>query len=79
MSTEPTRHLGTSATADDTIQAQLLVDRCHDLMGVRDYRGAAATTQQGIDLVPNLPDPYVAMAEAMVGMDCHGHAVEAYD
>lgn len=79
MSTEPTHERGTSPTAADTIQAQLLLDRCNDLIGDQDYPRAAAAAQQAIDLVPNQPDPYVVMAEAMVGMDYHEHAVEAYD
>ena len=78
MSTEPTHQLGTSITAADAGQAQLLLDRCHDLISERDYQGAAAAAQQAIDLVPDLPDPYIAMAEAMVGMGAHERAVEAY-
>ena len=79
MPTEPTRQLGTSPTAADAIQAQLLLHRCHNLIGDRDYPGAAAAAQQAIDLVPNQPDPYVALAEAMASMESHEHAVEAYD
>ena len=79
MPTQPRRELGTSPTTADAIQAQLLLDRCHDLIGAQDYRGAATAAQRAIDLVPKLPDPYVAMAEAMTSMDCHKNAVEAYD
>ena len=79
MPTEPTSQLGTSPTAADAIQAQLLLDRCHDLISERDHQGAAAAAQEAIDLVPTLPDPYLALAEAMASMDCHEHAVEAYD
>lgn len=79
MPIEPIHELETSATAADSIQAQLLLDRCHDLIGENDYRSAAAAAQQSIDLVPNQPDPYIAMAEAMVGMSAHERAVEAYD
>ena len=75
MPTEPTHQLGTSATSVDSIQAQFLLDHCHGLIGDQDYRGAAAPAQKAIDLVPNLPDPYVAMAS----MDCHEHPVQAYD
>ena len=79
MPTEPIHQLGTSATTADAIQAQLLLDQCHDLIGEQNYQGAAAAAQQAIDLVPNQPDPYIAMAEAMVSMGSHEHAVEAYD
>ncbi len=78
MATEPKRELGTPATKTDATQAQLLLDRCHDLIGERDYQGAAAAAQQAIDLVPNQPGPYIALAEAMVGMGSHRRAVDAY-
>ena len=79
MPTEPKHELGTSVTpAADAIQAQLLLDRCHDLIGEHDHQGAATAAQEAIELIPNLPDPYVALAEAMVGMGSHQRAVEAY-
>ena len=78
MPTEPTNQFGTAVTAGYAIQAQLLLDRCHDLIGERDYHGSAAAARQAINLVPNLPDPYIALAEAMVGMGSHQRAVEAY-
>ena len=77
MTTEPKQPTEPSATAD-AIQAQLLLDCCHNLIRQRDYRGAAAAAQEAIDLVPNLPDPYIALAEAMVGMEAHESAVDAY-
>ena len=77
MSTEPTHQLGTAATPADATEARLLLDQCYDLIGERNYQDAAAAAQQDIDLMPNQPDPYVAMAEAMAGMDCHEHAVGA--
>ena len=61
------------------IQAQILLDRCHDLIGEQDYQGADGAAQQAIDLVPKQPAPYIALAEAIASMDCHEHAVEAYD
>ena len=79
MPTEPRHERGTSVTAADAIKAQLLLDQCHDLIGERDYEEAATAAQEAIRLVPNLPDPYVALAEAMVGMGFHQHAVEAYN
>lgn len=78
MSTEPTQQLGASDTTDDAVQAQLLLDQCHDLIGERDYQGAVAAAQQAIDLAPNLPDPYIALAEAMVSMGARERAVDAY-
>lgn len=77
MPTGPTHQLGTAVTAAEAVQAQLLLDRCHDLIGERNYQGAAAA-QKAIELVPNLPDPYIALAEAMVGMGAHERAVDAY-
>ena len=78
MSTEPKHERGTAATTAAANQAQLLLDHCHDLIGKQDYTGAATAAQEAINLVPNLPDPYVALAEAMVGMGAHESAVEAY-
>ena len=79
MTTEPTQQLGTSPTPVGAIQVQLLPNRCQELIGDRDYPGAAAAGQQAINLVPNMSDPYVAMAEAMTSMSAHEHAVDAYD
>ena len=78
MAAEPRHELGTSVTAADAIQAQLLLDRCHNLIGERDHQGAAAAAREAIDRVPNLPDPYIALAEAMVGMGAHERAVSTY-
>ena len=61
MPTEPAQERRTPATAADVIQAQILLDRCHDLIGERDYSGAAAarathTTQDGTNRpVPSHP------------------------
>ena len=79
MPTEPAQERRTPATAADAIQAQILLDRCHDLIGEQDYQGAAAAAQQAIDLVPNQPAPYIALAETMAGMGSQQRAVEAYD
>ena len=79
MPTEPKHERETSVSTADAVQAQRLLDWCHDLIGERDYKSAAAAAQQAIDLVPNLPDPYLALAEAMVGMGSHERAVEAYN
>ena len=78
MSTEPTHQLRNAVTAADAVQTQLLLDQCYDLIGERDYSGAAAAAQQAIDLIPNLPDPYIALAEAMVGVGARERAVDAY-
>ena len=78
MPNEPKHELGRSVSTADTSQAQLLLDQCHDLIGERDYSGAAAAAQRAMNLVPNLPDPYIALAEAMVGMGAHERAVDAY-
>ena len=78
MPTEPIQDRGTLGTAADAIQAQILLDQCHDLIGGGDYQGAADAAQQAIKLVPNQPDPYVALAEARVGMGSHERAVDAY-
>ena len=74
-----THQLGTSPTGTDAIRAQLMLDRCYDLIGDQDYPRAAAAAQQTTDPVPNQPNPYAAMAEAMTSMDCREHAVDAYD
>ncbi len=79
MPTEPTRLLGMSRASADAIPAQLLLDRCHDLIGDQDYPRAAAAAQQTTDPGPNQPNPYVAMAQAMTSMDCREHAVEVSD
>ena len=77
MPTEPDNERRTSATTAAAIQAQLLLDQCHDLISERDYQGAAAADQQAIKLVPDQPDPYIALVEARVGMGSHQRAVEA--
>ncbi len=78
MSTEPTQQLGASDTTADAVQAQLLLDQCHGHISERDYQGAVAAAQQAINLIPDLPDPYIALAEAMVGMGARERAVDAY-
>ena len=77
MPTEPDNERRTSATTAAAIQAQLLLHQCHDLISERDYQGAAAADQQAIKLVPDQPDPYIALVEARVGMGSHQRAVEA--
>ena len=79
MATEPTQNRGTPTTAADAIQAQILLDQCHNLIGERDYRGATASAQKATELVGHQPGPYIALGEAMTGMESHQQAVEAYN
>ena len=79
MPTEPTQERGTPPTAAAATQAQTLLDQCHKLIGGPNHQGAASAAQQAIALVPDQPAPYIALAEAMVGMGSHRRAVEAYN
>ena len=79
MHDEPKWELGGSPDKADAMQAQILLDQWTELIDRQDYPAAAINAQQAIDLVPNQPEPYLALAETMSSMENHEHAVEAYD
>ena len=69
----------TTVTTADARQAQRLLDTCYPLFDQGRADQAADAAEKAIALVPHLPDPYMALAEAMVFMNQPERAIEAYD